>query len=254
MSGAPDSWRRCARASVLSTGGLLSHQAAAANHGLDGFPEGAIEVVIPKDRRIKSNNATVHRSTQLGKADPTEVNGIPTTGLERTVLDVAGVVSYRRLEWLIDAVLRDGQTDWPSLFDVWLRHSIQGRNGCGPVRRLLDERYGDTAIPDSKWNRMVGRLLADAGVGTPAYEHTIRDSEGRFLARVDLAYARQRVAIELDSVKWHLNRESFESDPRRKNKLALAGWIVLTFTWADYADRPGDLLRVVRSALGICGV
>lgn len=249
IAGAPDTWHRRARVATLSTGGLLSHDAAAANHRLDGFPQATVEVVIPKSRRVNRQDISVHRTTQFALAAPIQVNGIPTTGLERTVLDLAGTISYRRLEHVVDEVLRERLTSWPDLLDTWVCHSIQGRNGSGPLRRLLEERYGETAIPDSKWNRMVGRLLESAGIGTPDYEFTVRSHDDRFLGRVDLAYPKKQVAIELDSVRWHLNRESFEQDPRRKNTLVTSGWTVLTFTWSDYVDRPWQLIRIVRAAM-----
>ena len=57
-----------------------------------------------------------------------------------------------------------------------------------------------------------------------------------------------RVAIELDSVRFHLNRESFVADPRRRNRLTLAGWTVLSFTWDDYINHPGALCDAVAAA------
>ncbi len=248
LSGSPDSWHRRARIAALSLDGLVSHTAAAALHGIDGFGLRKIEISIGKDRRARGSRETVRRSTQLRFAEPVAIDALPVTGLTRTVLDLAGVLPYARFEWVVDAVLRQKLCEWHDLYEVLARHSIQGRNGCGPLRAILDARYGETNLPDSAFNRMVGKLLEDAGM--PAvYEHEVRDEFGRFVGRVDLAYPSRRIAIELDSVRWHLNRESFERDPRRKNKLTLQGWTVLTFTWADYIDRPSELVRSVRSAL-----
>ena len=94
-------------------------------------------------------------------------------------------------------------------------------------------------------------LLLDAGLPEPRYEYQVLDAAGAFIARVDLAYPERKVAIELDSVRWHLNRSSFEADPRRKNKLILAGWTVLTFTWSDYVDTPNALVRTVRDSRSV---
>lgn len=249
VAGTPDSWHRRARVAALSVDGLVSHQAAARLHGIDGFKGSDISVTVPKDRRPKNSPERLHRSTQYRFADPVVVEGVPTTGITRTVLDLAAVTPYSRFERAIDAVLRTEKCDWPELYEVLALHSIQGRNGCGPLRALLDARYGEESIPDSAWNRMVGQLLIRSGVGIPTYEHAIRDREGQFVARVDLAFPQQRVAIELDSIRWHLNRESFERDPRRKNRLVLLGWTVLTFTWSDYIDRPSTLIQSVSDAL-----
>ncbi len=216
-------------------------------HGIDGFSFGEIDVVVPKYRRPRLGEITLHRTTQFGRTNAQQVDGIPVTGLARTVLDVAAVVGPKRLNWMVDAVLRQGMVEWEDLFHIWVTHSIQGRNGSGGLRMLLEERYGEERFPDSKWNRMVSDLLIDAGLPTPVLEHEIR-SNGRFIGRVDLAYPEERLAIELDSSRWHQNSESFVNDPRRKNQLMLAGWTVLTFTWSDYADTPAALINTVRQA------
>lgn len=247
IAGTPDTWMRRARVAALTCGGLVSHRAAAAVYGIDGFSKGEIEVIVPKCRRPESSGFTLHRTTQFGRADGHEVDGIPVSGLTRTVLDVAAVVGPKRLNWMVDAVLRQGLAEWEDLFHVWVIHSIQGRNGSGRLRMLLEQRFGDEQIPDSKWNRMVADLLNDAGLPPPSCEYEIRDN-GQFIGRVDLAYPQQRLAIELDSSRWHLNAESFVNDPRRKNRLTLAGWTVLTFTWDDYANTPASLVQTVRDA------
>ena len=59
-----------------------------------------------------------------------------------------------------------------------------------------------------------------------------------------------RLAIELDSVRYHLNHQSFRDDPRRRNRLTVLGWTVLNFTWADYLDDPAGLCSTVRATLG----
>ncbi|WP_426242193.1 endonuclease domain-containing protein [Nocardioides sp. LHG3406-4] len=59
----------------------------------------------------------------------------------------------------------------------------------------------------------------------------IRD--GRFLGRPDLVDARLRMAIEADSFEWHGGRTALVRDARRYNALAVAGWLVLRFTWED---------------------
>lgn len=56
------------------------------------------------------------------------------------------------------------------------------------------------------------------------------------IAQVDLAYVENKVAIELDSIGFHLNRAAFETDRRRDANLARHGWRVLRFTWAQCAD------------------
>ena len=70
----------------------------------------------------------------------------------------------------------------------------------------------------------------------------------RFVAEVDLAYPRWRIAIELDGAV-HLRRDVHERDLARQNDLVLEGWVVLRFTWRRYTDRPEQLIAEIRTAI-----
>ena len=191
-----------------------------------------------------------HESSQMDLAESVERDGIPCTSVGRTVLDLAAVVSRRRLDRTVDAVLRDGQLRLSDLHGVLTSHARRGRPGCSALKSSLAARFEDMAVPLSDWSRMVSDLLVDAGLEHPALEHQVRRADGSFVAQVDLAYPDHRVAIELDSARWHDNRESFVRDRRRRNETTLAGWTVLNFTWSDYADHPAALCEAVAKALG----
>ncbi len=180
-------------------------------------------------------------------ADGCEIDAIPVTGLARTVLDVAANVGPKRLEWTVDAVLRSRQLDWPDLYAIWARSSAKGRDGCGRLYTLLERRYGDKAVPDSKFNRMVGQLLDDAGLGGFLYEYEIFQGD-KFLARADIAFPHERLAIECDSKRWHLNGHAFEADRFRQNRVTISGWTVLQFTWKTYKESPGTIVNDVYNA------
>jgi very-short-patch-repair endonuclease len=248
LTGAPPLWRGNVRAAALSVQGLASHGTAATVHRIDGWDQRRIEVVVSQDRKpSRRRGITIHRSTQMTLADACELHAIPVTGLARTVLDVAAVVGPKRLEWTVDAVLRGGLLEWPDLYAIWARHSAKGRDGCGKLHALLERRYGDKAIPDSKFNRMVGQLLNDAGIDGFLYEHEIL-KDGRFLARADLAFPQERLAIECDSKTWHLNNHAFEADRTRQNRVTISGWTVLQFTWKTYKESPVSIVNDVYNA------
>ena len=67
--------------------------------------------------------------------------------------------------------------------------------------------------------------------------------------RLDLAYPRELLAIELDGKEGHLNDVAFEADPIRDNRLLLAGWTVLHYTWHRFIDAPAEVVEEVRAAL-----
>ena len=235
-------------AACLGNDGLASHRSAAALHGIDGFKPATPEVVVafPQGRSIPG--VIVHRSTQMHLARRAEIDGVPCTGLARTVLDLAAVVSREALERAIDSVVRDRRLRYRDLHDVLAAHERRGRGGVAQLRTALDARCGDEIVPLSQWSRSVGELLVGAGLGRPTMEQRVYDDSGKFVAQVDLAYPSRRLAIELDSIRWHHNSESFVNDRRRRNRLQAIGWDVLNFTWQDYSEQPAELCAVVAKA------
>lgn len=245
----PDTWRSRLLAACLSTGGLASHRSAAIVWQLSSITGGIIEVTVDGRSVSRRAGVIVHHSTQIDRASAVTLDGIPVTGMARTLLDLAAVVPPRLLESAVDDALRLRRTTWPELHAAVLSHSAHGRNGCGPPRALLAERYGDTDVPLSDWSRQVARLLTDGGHPEPRPEHRVLDGSGGLLAQVDLAYVRHRIAIELQSKRWHLNHRSFDADPVRWNRLTALGWRVYPITWSFFRQEPEELCQLVADAL-----
>jgi very-short-patch-repair endonuclease len=70
--------------------------------------------------------------------------------------------------------------------------------------------------------------------------------DGCFLARVDLFYRRQKLAIEYDGAT---HRDSLVEDNRRQNAVLAAGYQMRRFTSADVLGRPELVITQVRAAL-----
>ncbi|MCY4279747.1 MAG: type IV toxin-antitoxin system AbiEi family antitoxin domain-containing protein [Acidimicrobiaceae bacterium] len=245
----PSTVRSRLLALCMAHGAVASHRSAAALHPIEGYRLDRVEVVVPSGRARSIRGARRYESSQMGLFKPVERDGIPCTPVGRTVIDLAAVVSRRQLDRTVDAVLRDGQQRLSDLYGVLVSHARRGRRGSDALRASLAERFDDHAVPLSDWSRMVADLLADAGLEPPALEHRVCRADGAFVAQVDLAFPNHRVAIELDSARWHDDRESFVRDRRRRNEVTLAGWTVLNFTWSDYSEHPASLCEAVAQAL-----
>jgi very-short-patch-repair endonuclease len=63
------------------------------------------------------------------------------------------------------------------------------------------------------------------------------------VARVDLGYPEQKLAIEYDGA-WHGERDQFTKDRARLNRLLAAGWRVLFVTAADLRDPEAPAARI----------
>jgi very-short-patch-repair endonuclease len=235
-------------AHVLAAGpdAVASHRSAAALWGLDGCRKGEPEVTIPFGRRYRPDGARVHQSKDLGRVQAVRRAGIPTTPIERTLLDLGAVAGKGVVLIAVDDARRSGLTDWDRLLDCLVLHARRGRDGVGTFRSILDDHFGELAVTDSAFERLVFAFLCEAGLPKPVLQHEV--SVGGRCYRFDLAYPEQRVAIELDGTV-HLRRDVWERDHERQNALVLAGWTVLRFTWRDYRERRLELVREVRAAL-----
>jgi hypothetical protein len=230
-------------------GTLASHRTAAALWDLDGSTRGVPEIVTPRHLRSWALDlGRCHESKDLRLAQPTEREAIPCTGLPRTLVDLGAVLPIERVQQAVDDAVRRRLCSWDDLLHVLALHSRQGRNGVGVLRAILEECYG-TELPDSHFNRLVERLLLAHGLPRPTLEHVVRDASGVEIGRLDLAFTPHLVGLELDSRRYHLNANAFEYDRQRQNRLELAGWMILRYTWRQYTHAAPRLVSEVAAAL-----
>jgi len=73
----------------------------------------------------------------------------------------------------------------------------------------------------------------------------IRDDAG-VIGIGDVVFDRMKLVLEVDGLAYHTTPERFERDRRRQNRLVLAGWTVLRFTWRDITARPAYVLATIQ--------
>jgi len=191
----------------------------------------------------------VHESTQFDRRDAVVRSGIVCTGIERTILDLGSVLCLLTLEKVSESALRQRLTTWPRLHQCLNRHSRRGRDGCGVLRALLEHRYGDPVVPLSTWSRDVANRLYDTALPKPMLEYRITDAFGQLILQVDLAFPIEKVAIELNSITFHLGSSAFERDKRVRNDLRRLGWVVLEVTWKQWEENPRQVTSVIADTL-----
>lgn len=251
VAGAPTSHAQQVLAACLDTGGAASHRTAAVLHGLHGFPAGPIEVTVGRAlHHGRHPLATIHTSTNLPTDDLVRVGPIPVTGVARTFLGLAALVPLvpeETIRTALGAAARDGLVS-----DAWLwwrleRLRCRGRNGVATMERILRDRV--SLGPTESWlEQRFLELLAEHGLPTPEVQRRVRH-RGSFVARVDLAFAPARLAIELEGYAHHSTREDRSRDERRRNRLILAGWTVMVFTYDQVVRDPQEVVATVRAAL-----
>ena len=249
LAAAPAMWESQLLAAVLASRGLASHRCAAALWRLDPFKAPRIEVVVPHRRRVELEGVLIHRSRQWGLRDETNKRGIPCTGLERTILDNGAVVSVKTLEREAESAIRRGQTSWRKLLRCLCRHSAQGRNGCGTLRRLLALRVADGGVTLSDFGLLVAQLLEEHGVAVPVREYPILEPDGNHILQADLAWPDRKKAWELDGLAFHFGRADVERDRRKRNRAKSYGWNIQEILWSMYTDEPLELVAMARRFL-----
>jgi very-short-patch-repair endonuclease len=93
-------------------------------------------------------------------------------------------------------------------------------------------------------------IVVRSGLSAPVPQFPVR-VDGRFVARVDLAWPEHRVAVEDDGL-WHAEPGQFARDRQRLDRLQAAGWRIV-FVTAEDLHRPGELVARIARALTEAG-
>ena len=249
LRGTPDTTERALLAATLAAGGVagVSHRAAAERWGQKRQQAAPREISSTRERGLRLAGVTVHRSRDLHPDHITTVDGLPVTTAVRTLVDLGQVEPWFVVRDFFEHLIARQTTTVPAAHAALLLHSRRGRSGCGALRRVLDER----ALLDRPTESVLEAAFADlcrrAGLPRASYQYRLR--LGGRERWVDFAYPDLKIAIEVDGFEHHATVTGFADDRVRGNDLALAGWTVLHFTWAQVIHRPGYVVSVVRRAL-----
>ncbi len=248
LVGTTRTWEQRLHALVLASGPVAaaSHRSAAALLAIPGFDRvGPVEVVTPRPRRHRDSNHRVHRWRALPDHHLTVVEGIATTRVARTLVDLAGVLHPARTERAVDNCLAARAVTVGMLRAAFIDLARPGRKGIAVMRRLLDERGDGYVAPASELEACFVALLRRHGLPEPSRQVDVGDGHG-WVGRVDFAYVDARLVIELDGRRHHSSKLDVEADAARDGRLRDAGWQVVRFCWADVvAEEP--ILSLIRS-------
>lgn len=247
MPGVRRTYRSRAMPAVLSSRApaLVSHRSAAYLHGFERVLEPlSVEITVPRHRRPRARaGIRVHESLAFDLAQPTVRDGIPVTGVARTILDCAPM--FQKPIPLLDDPLRQRMVTWNELWGCYLNHDIRGRN-MRPYKAILLERDGNTP-PGGEFARRMAEVLTGAGLPMPVFEHrVVVDGHTYYL---DLAWPSRMVAVERNDAGSHHTPKAFRRDPMKRNRCERVGWTYLEFTWWDLVDNAAEVLALVAAAL-----
>ena len=184
----------------------------------------------------------LHRGVYaVGPTDRARVHGIPTTSVARTLVDVADVLTERRLA---DAV---NEAEVRRLFDLTSVEAalarLPGRRGSRRLRRVPANYTPEPRFTRSQAERLLVCLCAQHGLPRPSTCVFIGGHE------IDAYWSDARLAIEFDGEAVRRTTRAFHDDRRRDRQLAKLGIQVVRVTWRDLREA-ADLaaeLKAIRS-------
>lgn len=178
--------------------------------------------------------------------------GFPITAPARTWLDLAARLTLVELVAVGDFLVRRDQPlcSIRDLAEAGARYP--SRRGIISIRTALPLIRTRSESPRETKLRLV---IVWAGLPEPESNFNIYDSEGRFLARADLAYPEYRTMIEFQGDHHRTDRGQWRRDIQRTGNVEDNGWQVLQFTDDDLAtlDAQARLVERIRLRLASRG-
>ena len=224
-------------------GSVASHQSAAWLWGLIGAPA-RHAITVPRGARQTVGWAEVHRPKDAPQGVISR-SGIPCTTVQRTLVDLAGVLTSGGFDVALDRALASKLVTVPALMSELECLARPGRCGVGPLRAALRRRgYVGAPNPSVLESRTL-RLLKMSGLRPLATEVRVGDG-GRY--RIDILVA-PRLVVEVDGFAYHHSPEQKSQDERRRNRLRLEGFFVLVYGWRDVTQDGQRVTAEIRAAI-----
>lgn len=233
--------RRLAAVWAYGSGAALSRRSAAAAWDLRAGGAAPIHVTVPARSGVARPGTRLHLTTK--PLETTRLDLLPITTPARTILDLAGLLTFHQLE----ATMK--QAEVLQLLDVAALEAMLDAHPRHRGRRsllvVLDRaRDAGLSLTLSELEVRFAALCDRHGLPRPA-------ANARPLGwRVDFLWPTQRVVAETDGWQAHRTRTAFEGDRRRDQALAVAGYRVVRFTHRQVVATPAEVAATLSALLG----
>ncbi len=221
----------------LATGGTISYRSASVVHALRAS-FWKVELTLPHYKPDR-DGLKLHEG-RLPAAQITDLDGLPVTTLERTLLDLADVLTPRKLEIAINQAEINEKLDYSALEAVLL--DANGRHGITPLRHALEAAALGLTLTESELEEAFLALTR---------KHRFQQPETRFNAegfRCDFVWPDQRIVIETDGARFHRRLRNREEDARRDRTLRRVGWTVDRVSYRQVFFRPQEVVVILEES------
>jgi very-short-patch-repair endonuclease len=223
----------------------LSRGTAATHWGLqDGAVLPAHVAVGRRGGIVQRRGTRIHR-VDLSADEVVVREGIPTTTVARTLLDLAAEVRGRRLEQVVRRATRLRRFDLTAQQAMLARHPrAPGAAELGGLLARLAGRGTDDLR--SRLEEAFAQLCDDHGLPRPRINAIILGE------RVDFSWPASSLVVETDGFEFHSMPTTFAADRARDQKLTLAGYTVVRLTYDQVIGDPAGTARSVSALLTQC--
>ncbi|CAN5639346.1 hypothetical protein BH10ACT10_BH10ACT10_11870 [soil metagenome] len=243
------SMRARAVALVMPESAVVTDRTAAWLHGVDALRPGdhlvppPVEVFqLPGHTRLRTT-ATSGGERRLLPRDVEVVHGVRVTTPLRTALDLGRLTRRDHAIGALDALLRLARFDRDDLLRDVAR--FRGQRGVVQLRELAPIADGRAESPGESVLRL--RWL-DTSLPRPELQVEVREN-GLLRARLDLAVADLRFAVEYDGWDWHSSPAQRAHDRQRRQWLRAHGWTVVVLTRREVFEQPPLAAQRIHDAL-----
>src|SRR4051794_22022616 len=193
-------------------------------------------VIAPTERRVEGRS--VRRERNIAPGDTMVWNGIPTTTIARTLVDLAAELNEHALGRACHEATVLYRTQPEDVEAVLARRP--NAKGATVLRRIL---RGDTRVTLSKLERRFLEVLEENGLELPDTNTRVG---GRY---VDCRWPQRRLTVELDGYRYHSSRHAWEQDRKRERQARARGDDFRRYTYADVYEEPAAMMAELRSIL-----
>jgi hypothetical protein len=234
---------RLAAVLACGPGAVLSHRSAAAHWGLLRTDQTRIDVTAPRGRH-GAPGIRLHRSRSLDAQDTTHHEGIPTTSVSRTLLDLAATARPSELERALAQAERLQLYDHRATTDV-----IARANGHRGTQVLAQATSRTPKWTRNEWEAEFLDLIRQAGLPEPETNDAFHVPDYGH-CEPDYHWPQHHVIVETDGFETHGTRHAFRNDRAKDAALTAAGYSILRFTRDDAPALAIKRLRAVLARRG----
>ena len=218
--------------------------AAVAWHGLKVNCGELVDVLVPQRmRRSDAGFVRLHRtSLELGVI--CEDGVVVYAPLDRAIIDAARQsADLAEIRDLVASAVQRGK--------LMVGHLVRELDKTGTVAGTARVRLVLAEVADgvrSAAEADLRKLVIEMRLPTPLYNPDLYVG-GRFLARPDAWWPDAGVAVEVDSIAWHLSPADYERSQIRHDRMIAQGIRVLHFTPRYLRTAKRDVAQQIRSTL-----